>query len=73
MKETEGDTDGKIHHVLGLEDSIVLKWLHYPMAFFKELEQTFFCVETQKPKQSWERKMELEESGSLASDYTTKL
>jgi len=35
------------------------------------------CMETQKTpnsqKQSWERKMELEESGSLTSDYTTKL
>ena len=34
-------------------------------------------VETQKtpnsPKQSWERRMELEESAFLTSDYTTKL
>ena len=27
----------------------------------------------EQPKQSGERKMELEESGSLTSDYTTKL
>ena len=35
------------------------------------------CMETQKilnsQSKSWERKTELEESGSLASDYTTKL
>ena len=35
------------------------------------------CMETQRTpnsqKQSWERKMELEESGSLTSDYTTML
>ena len=34
-------------------------------------------METQKTQnsqtKSWERKMELEESGSLTSDYTTKL
>jgi len=27
----------------------------------------------EQPKQSWERKMELEESGSLTLDNTTKL
>ena len=47
-----------------------------PMAFFTELERKIFkfVMEIQKtPEQSWERKTELEESGSLASDYTTKL
>ena len=53
MKETKDDTDGEIHHVLGLEESILWKWLSYqmqstdsvqspiklPMAFFTELEQ----------------------------------
>ena len=28
MKATQ--TDGKIHHVLGLEESILLKWPYYP-------------------------------------------
>ena len=42
-------------------------------------KKILICMETQKtlknhPKiQSWERKMGLEESGSLTSDYTTKL
>ena len=30
-------------------------------------------METQQPKQSWERKVELEGSGFPTSDYTTKL
>ena len=47
--------------------------------FFTELEQkNFFQLyenkkDAKEPKQYWERKTELEESGSLASDYTTKL
>ena len=30
MKEIKGDTDGKIYHVLGLEESMMSKWLYYP-------------------------------------------
>ena len=26
MKETEEDTDGKLYHVFGLEESILSKW-----------------------------------------------
>ena len=49
-----------------------------PMAFFTELKQKIsqFVWNTkspEEPKQSWERKTELEESGSRTSDYTTKL
>ena len=49
-----------------------------PMAFFTELEEKNhkICVETQdseESKQFWERKTELEESGSLTAEYTTKL
>ena len=48
-----------------------------PVAFFTELEQKNFTIhmETQKTpnNQSWERRMELEESTFLTSDYTTKL
>ena len=49
-----------------------------PMAFFTELDQTFYDLysntkDPKYPKQSWERKTELEESGSLTSNYTTKL
>ena len=29
--------------------------------------------DSKQPKQHWERKMELEESGSMTSDYTAKL
>ena len=39
------------------------------MAFFTELEKNLkFCTDTQKALNS-----QLEESGSLTSDYTTKL
>ena len=48
-----------------------------PMTFFTELEKNFtVCVETQKTwiaKAILKRKAELEESGSLTSDYTKKL
>ena len=30
MKETEDDTDGKIYHAPGLEESVLPKWLYYP-------------------------------------------
>ena len=48
------------------------------MAFFADLEEKNLkiCVETQdsdNQKQSWERKTELEELGSLTSEYTVKL
>ena len=47
--------------------------------FFTELEQKLFCnlygntKDPEWPRQSWERKAECEESGSLTSDYATKL
>ena len=49
-----------------------------PMAFFTELKQKFHNLygntkDPEEPKRSQERKMELEESGSWTSDYTTKL
>ena len=49
-----------------------------PMAFFTELEQKISNLygntkDPEQPKQSSERKMELEDSGSLSSDYTKKL
>ena len=49
-----------------------------PMAFFTELEQKISQFmwkhkRPRKPKQSWERRMELEESTFLTSDYITKL
>ena len=51
------------------------------MAFFIELEQKKKKSQNlygdrkdpEEPKHSWKRKTELEESGSLTSDYTTKL
>ena len=49
------------------------------MAFFTELEPKKFhslygnTEDPEEPKQSWERKMELEKSTFLTSDYTTKL
>ena len=30
MKQIKDDTDEEICHVLGLEESILWKWLHYP-------------------------------------------
>ena len=36
-------------------------------------EEEMDAEDPEQPKQSWEWKMELEESGSLTSDYTTKL
>ena len=53
--------------------------IRLPMAYFTELEQINLkiCMETQKTPNSQSnlegKKTELEESGSLASDYTTKL
>ena len=48
-----------------------------PMAFFAELEQNILKFGSTKdpeyPKPSLEIKMELHESGSQTSDYTTKL
>ena len=49
-----------------------------PMVFFRELEQIIaqFAWKYKKPriaKVSWERRMDLEESTCLTSDYTTKL
>ena len=51
--------------------------IELPMAFFTELE-IFHNLDgntkdPEQPKQSCERKTDLEESGSLTSDYTTKL
>ena len=51
--------------------------LNYSGIFHRIKAKNFaICMETQKtpeqPKQSWERKAELEESGSLTSDYTTR-
>ena len=48
------------------------------MAFFSELEQKFHnsygkTKDPEQPKQSGERRMELEESTFLTSDYSTKL
>ena len=49
-----------------------------PMAFFTELEKKFHnsygnTKDPEKPKDSRERRMDLEESTFLTSDYTTKL
>ena len=49
-----------------------------PMAFFTELEQQQqksqnLYGDQEQSKQSWKRKTELQESGPLISDYTTKL
>ena len=30
IKDGETQTDGEIYHVLGLEESILWKWLYYP-------------------------------------------
>ena len=56
-------------------DAIPIK---LPMVFFTELEQiisqfVWKYKKTQTARWSWERRMELEESTCLTSDYTTKL
>ena len=52
----------------------------FPMIFFIELEQKKFCFNLygntkvpEYPKQSGERRIDLEESGFLTSVHTTKL
>ena len=35
MKEMKNDADGKIHHFLELEESILSKWLYYPRAIYR--------------------------------------
>ena len=46
-----------------------------PMSFLAKLGKKILNLygDTKEQKQYWERKTELEESGSLTSDYTTKL
>ena len=72
-----------------MEKSIWLKWPYYPKQstgsrqsnqithgiFHRTRKKKTLksCMETQKPKQSWERVTELGDSHSLTSDYTTKL
>ena len=56
-------------------DAIPIK---LPMVFFTEQEQIisqFYgnIKNPEQPKQSWERRMKLEESTCLTSHYTTKL
>ena len=81
-------TDGEICCVLGLEESVLGKWLYYPKQssdslqsdqiingiFHNTLKKKFvWKFRTPKqPKQSWERKTELEGSGSLTSEFTTR-
>ena len=83
IKEKKNDADGKIYHLLKLEESILSKWLYYPRQstdsiqtlsnyqwhFFTKLEYFFKKFlrkykDPEQPKQYWERKMKLEESGS---------
>ena len=40
--------------------------------FFSEISFNKICMKTQKTKQSWKRRLELEGSGSLTSEHTTK-
>ena len=81
-------TDGKIYPALGLKESILSKWLYYQGnlqiqcnpnqitngTFLKTVTK---IEETQKTsnsqRKSLEKRTELEKSGSLGSDYITKL
>ena len=38
MKEIRDDTDGKIYHTLGLEESILSTWLYYPRQSTESLQ-----------------------------------
>ena len=92
MKEIEDDTDGKIHHVFWLEETILSNDyttqdnLQIQCNPYKITNVIFHITGTRKkinlyenikdpkyPKQSCERNIELEISGSLTSDFTTKL
>ena len=84
MKLKNTQQNEKIIHAYGLEELTLLKCSYYVMQstdsghFFIERELKILKLlwtpkDLEQPKQSWERKMELGESGSLTSDYTTKL
>ena len=82
-------SDGKIYRELGLKNKYCQNDYFYPWQFTDSVQylsnyewhlhrtraKSFkICIkESEQPKQSKERKMELEESDSLTSCYTTKL
>ena len=43
MNEIEDDKDGKIYHVLGLEESILSKWLYYPRQYTDLMQSLSNC------------------------------
>ena len=91
MKEEMTQTDGEIYHVLGMEESTLLKWLYYQeqstdsMQFYQITNGIFHRTrrtilqfvwntrDPELPKQSWERKIEMEENTFQTSDDTKKL
>ena len=63
MNEIEDDKDGKIYHVLGLEESILSKWLYYPMQYTNSMQslssdqwQFFIKLEQKKLQFVWKHK-----------------
>ena len=88
MKESEDNTNGKIYHVLGLEESLLIKWPYYQGnlqiqcnlqlisngIFYKTRINHFrICIETKKSLNSHSNFENEDRAGGIRLPDTTKL